>query len=140
MAQEPSGVQWSNQEIGIGRGHRSLFGLIPSPVVFNAPMAETCHNAHSRGRHTPHCVAPWPYGVRCPACSPPARYPRPGEVPLLTAIGAVLDSRPTNCPDESRWSGVTSERRSRRCLAPGARRVTFQVVAQMLVRDASRDR
>jgi len=50
-----------------------------------------------------------------PGILSPESLPRPGEVALLTAIDAVLEA------------------------VPGTRRVTFQVVAQMLVRDASRE-
>jgi hypothetical protein len=68
-------------------------------------------------------------GMRCMNATSESRHalprgslPRPGEIALLTAISAVLDFRLTICPDGSRWSGVTSEQRSRRCPAPAASR------------------
>ena len=53
----------------------------------------------------------------------PGSLPRPGEVALLTAIDAVLEvPGRASCRAGSRWSGVTSERRSRRFPAPAASR------------------
>lgn len=60
------------------------------------------------------------------------------EVTMLTAISAVLDVPADELPGRvalvRRYIGAALE------AVPGARRVTFQVVAQMLVCDASRDR
>ena len=73
-----------------------------------------------------------------PSILSPGSLPRPGEVALLTAISAVLDvpadKRPGRVALVRRYIGAALE------AVPGARRVTFQVVAEMLVRDASRDR
>jgi hypothetical protein len=67
----------------------------------------------------------------------PESLPRPGEVALLTAINAVLDVPAGELPGRAalvrRYVGAALE------AVPGTRRVTFQVIAQMLVRDASRD-
>jgi Transposase DDE domain len=67
----------------------------------------------------------------------PESLPRPGEVALLTAIDAVLEVPVAELPDQvalvRRYVGAALE------AVPGTRRVTFQVIAQMLVRDASRD-
>jgi len=72
-----------------------------------------------------------------PGTLSPASLPRPGEVALLTAISAVLDVPAGELPGRvalvQRYIGAALD------AVPGARRVTFQVVAQMLVRDASRD-
>jgi hypothetical protein len=67
----------------------------------------------------------------------PESLPRPGEVALLTAINAVLDVPAGKLPGRAalvrRYVGAALE------AVPGTRRVAFQVIAQMLVRDASRD-
>ncbi len=67
----------------------------------------------------------------------PESLPRPGEVALLTAINAVLDVPADGLPDRvalvRRYIGAGLD------AVPGSRRTTFQVVAQMLARDASRD-
>jgi hypothetical protein len=67
----------------------------------------------------------------------PESLPRPGEVALLTAINAVLDVPEGELPGRvalvRRYIGAALDS------VPGTRRVTFQVVAQMLARDASRD-
>jgi hypothetical protein len=68
----------------------------------------------------------------------PGSFPWPGEVALLIAISAVLDVPADELPGRvalvRRYIGAALN------AVPGARRVTFQVVAQMLVRDASRNR
>ena len=67
----------------------------------------------------------------------PESLPRPGEVALLTAINAALDVPAGELPGRvalvRRYIGAALD------AVPGSRRVTFQVVAQMLARDASRD-
>jgi hypothetical protein len=67
----------------------------------------------------------------------PESLPRPGEVALLTAINAVLDVPAGELPGRvapvRRYVGAALE------AVPGTRRVAFQVIAQMLVRDVSRD-
>ena len=67
----------------------------------------------------------------------PESLPRPGEVALLTAIDAVLEVPANELPDRvalvRRYVGAALE------AVPGTRRVAFQVIAQMLVRDASRE-
>jgi hypothetical protein len=67
----------------------------------------------------------------------PESLPRPGEVALLTAIDAVLDVPAGELPGRvalvRRYIGAALD------AVPGTRRVTFQVVAQMLARDAARD-
>jgi hypothetical protein len=67
----------------------------------------------------------------------PESLPRPGEVALLTAIDAVLDVPAGELPGRvalvRRYIGAALD------AVPGTRRVTFQVVAQMLARDAIRD-
>jgi hypothetical protein len=66
----------------------------------------------------------------------PESLPRPGKVALLTAIDAVLEVPVAELPDRvalvRRYVGAALE------AVPGTRRVTFQVIAQMLIRDASR--
>jgi hypothetical protein len=73
-----------------------------------------------------------------PGILSPGSLPRPGEVALLTAISAVVDVPADELPGRvalvRRYIGAALE------AVPGARHVTFQVVAHMLVRDASRDR
>jgi hypothetical protein len=73
-----------------------------------------------------------------PGILSPESLRRIGEVALLTSISAVLgvpaDELPGRVALVRRYIGAALE------AVPGARRVTFQVVAQMLVRDASRDR
>jgi hypothetical protein len=72
-----------------------------------------------------------------PGILSPESLPRPGEVALLTAIDAVLEVPASELPGRvalvRRYVGAALE------AVPGTRRVTFQVIAQMLVRDASRD-
>jgi hypothetical protein len=72
-----------------------------------------------------------------PGILSPESLPRPGEVALLTAIDAVLEVPPSELPGRvalvRRYVGAALE------AVPGTRRATFQVVAQMLVRDASRE-
>ncbi len=72
-----------------------------------------------------------------PGALSPESLPRPGEVALLTAINAVLDVPADELPGRvalvRRYIGAALD------AVPGTRRVTFQVVAQMLARDASRD-
>jgi hypothetical protein len=67
----------------------------------------------------------------------PESLPRSGEVALLTAINAVLDVPAGRLPGRvalvRRYIGAALD------AVPGTRRVTFQVVAQMLVRDASQN-
>ncbi len=67
----------------------------------------------------------------------PESLPRPGEVALLTAIDAVLEVPASELPDRvalvRRYVGAALD------AVPGTRRVAFQVIAQMLVRDAGRD-
>lgn len=67
----------------------------------------------------------------------PESLPRPGEVALLTAINAVLDVPAGELPGRvalvRRYVGAALE------AVPGTRRVAFQVIAQMLVRDVNRD-
>jgi hypothetical protein len=67
----------------------------------------------------------------------PDSLPRPGEVALLTAIKAVLDVPPGELPGRvalvRHYIGAALD------AVPGSRRVTFQVIAQMLARDAIRD-
>jgi len=66
----------------------------------------------------------------------PESLPRPGEVALLTAINAVLDVPADKLPARvalvRRYVGAALD------AVPGSRRVTYQVIAQMLARDASR--
>ena len=72
-----------------------------------------------------------------PAVLSPESLPRPGEVALLTAIDAVLEAPASELPDRvalvRRYIGAALD------AVPGTRRVALQVIAQMLVRDASRD-
>jgi hypothetical protein len=72
-----------------------------------------------------------------PAKLSPDSLPRPGEVALLTAISAVLDVPADELPERvalvRRYVGAALD------AVPGSRRVTYQVVAQMLARDASRN-
>ena len=72
-----------------------------------------------------------------PGILSPESLPRPGEVALLTAIDAVLEVPASELPGRvalvRRYVGAALE------AVPGTRRATFQVVAQMLVRDASRE-
>jgi hypothetical protein len=72
-----------------------------------------------------------------PGILSPESLPRPGEVALLTAIDAVLEVPPSELPGRvalvRRYVGAALE------AVPGTRRATFQVVAHMLVRDASRE-
>ena len=72
-----------------------------------------------------------------PGILSPESLPRPGEVAMLTAIDAVLEVPASELPDRvalvRRYVGAALE------AVPGTRRVTFQVIAQMLVRDATRD-
>lgn len=72
-----------------------------------------------------------------PGAISPESLPRPGEVALLTAINAVLDVPADELPGRvalvRRYVGAALD------AVPGTRRVTFQVIAQMLARDASRD-
>jgi hypothetical protein len=67
----------------------------------------------------------------------PESLPRPDEVALLTAINAVLDVPAGELPGRvalvQRYVGAALE------TVPGTRRVAFQVIARMLVRDASCD-
>ena len=67
----------------------------------------------------------------------PESLPRPGEVALLTAIDAVLDVPASELPGRvalvRHYIGAALD------AVPGSRRVTFQVVAQMLARDSIRD-
>ena len=67
----------------------------------------------------------------------PDSLPRPGEVALLTAIKAVLDVPPGELPGRvalvRHYIGAALD------AVPGSRRVTFQVIPQMLARDAIRD-
>jgi hypothetical protein len=66
----------------------------------------------------------------------PASLPRPGEVALLTAINAALDA-----PADELSGRVALVRRyidAALDAVPGSRRATFLVVAQLMVRDASR--
>jgi len=68
----------------------------------------------------------------------PESLPRPGEVALLTAISAVLD-----VPADSLPGRVALVRRyiaAALDAVPGSRRATFQVIAQLMLRDASQDR
>jgi hypothetical protein len=67
----------------------------------------------------------------------PESLPRPGEVALLTAIDAVLEVPASELP--GRVALVRRYVRAALEAVPGTRRVAFQVIAQMLVRDASRD-
>jgi hypothetical protein len=72
-----------------------------------------------------------------PGILSPGSLPRPGEVALLTAIDAVLE-----VPDAELPGRVALVRRYIEAALgalPGSRRAAFGVVAQMLVRDASRD-
>jgi hypothetical protein len=72
-----------------------------------------------------------------PGALSPESLPRPGEVALLTAINAILDVPAGELPGRvalvRRYVGAALE------AVPGTRRVAFQVIAQMLVRDATRD-
>ncbi len=72
-----------------------------------------------------------------PGAFSPESLPRPGEVALLTAINAALDVPAGELPGRvalvRRYIGAALD------AVPGSRRVTFQVVAQMLARDAGRD-
>jgi hypothetical protein len=71
---------------------------------------------------------------QAPANLSPESLPRPGEVALLTAISAVLD-----VPADELAGRVALVRRyvgAALDAVPGSRRVTYQVVAQMLARDA----
>lgn len=72
-----------------------------------------------------------------PGVLSPESLPRPGEVALLTAINAVLDVPAGELPGRvalvRHYIGAALD------AVPGTRRVTFQVVAQMLARDAIRD-
>ena len=67
----------------------------------------------------------------------PESLPRRGEVALLTAINAALDVPADELPGRvvlvRRYISAALD------AVPGTRRVTFQVVAQMLAREASRD-
>jgi hypothetical protein len=67
----------------------------------------------------------------------PESLPRPGEVALLTAIDAALDVPAAELPGRvalvRHYIGAALD------AVPGSRRVTFQVIAQMLARDAIRD-
>jgi hypothetical protein len=67
----------------------------------------------------------------------PESLPRPGEVALLTAIDAVLEVPANELPERvalvRRYVGAALD------AVPGTRRVAFQVIAQMLVRDAGRE-
>jgi hypothetical protein len=67
----------------------------------------------------------------------PESLPRPSEVALLTPINAVLDAPAGELPGRvalvRRYVGAALD------AVPGTRRVAFQVIAQMLVRNASRD-
>lgn len=73
----------------------------------------------------------------CPGVLSPESLPRPGEVALLTAINAVLDVPAGELPGRvalvRHYIGAALD------AVPGTRRVTFQVIAQMLARDAIRD-
>ena len=73
---------------------------------------------------------------RCPGTLSRESLPRPGEVALLTAIDAVLEVPANELPGRvalvRRYVGAALE------AVPGTRRVAFQVIAQMLVRDARR--
>jgi hypothetical protein len=64
----------------------------------------------------------------------PESLPRLGEVALLTAIDAVLEVPVADLPDRvalvRRYVAAALE------AVPGTRRVTFQVIAQMLIHDA----
>jgi len=71
-----------------------------------------------------------------PGILSPASLPRPGEVALLTAISAVLDVPASQVP--GRVALVRRDIAAALEAVPDTWRVTFQVVAQMLVRDASR--
>jgi hypothetical protein len=72
-----------------------------------------------------------------PGAISPESLPRPGEVALLTAINAVLDVPADELP--GRVALVRRYIDAALDAVPGTRRVTFQVIAQMLARDASRD-
>jgi hypothetical protein len=68
----------------------------------------------------------------------PESLPRPGEVALLAGIDAVLEVPASELP--GRVALVRRYVRAALEAVPGTRRVAFQVIAQMLVRDAGRDR
>jgi hypothetical protein len=72
-----------------------------------------------------------------PGILSPESLPRVGEVALLTAIDAVLEAPDGELPD--RVALVRRYIEAALDALPGTRRVAFQVIAQMLVRDASRD-
>ncbi len=67
----------------------------------------------------------------------PGSLPGPGEVALLAAIYAVLDVPAGELPGRvalvRRYIGAALDE------VPGSRRTRFQVIAQLLARDAGRD-
>jgi hypothetical protein len=68
----------------------------------------------------------------------PQSLPRPGEVALLTAISAVLDVPPADLP--GRVALVRRYIAAALDAVPGSRRARFQVIAELMLRDASQDR
>jgi hypothetical protein len=72
-----------------------------------------------------------------PGILSPGSLPRPGEVALLTAISAVLEVPAAELP--GRVALVQRYIEAALGTLPGSRRVAFEVIAQMLVRDASRE-
>jgi hypothetical protein len=65
----------------------------------------------------------------------PESLPRPGEVALLTVINAVLDVPAGELP--GRVALVRHYVAAALDAVPGTRRTTFQVIAQLLAREAN---
>jgi hypothetical protein len=64
--------------------------------------------------------------------------PRPGEIALLTAISAALDTPASELP--GRVALVRRYIDAALDAVPGSRRATFLVLAQLMVRDISQDK
>jgi hypothetical protein len=72
-----------------------------------------------------------------PGTLSPESLPRVGEIAPLAAIDAVLDAPAGELPD--RVALVRRYIKAALDALPGTRPVAFQVIAQMLIRDATRD-